>query len=70
MLPTLLLTWSQGARRIVSEWPDLDLEARRFTAKISGDEVDFPETQAPENQPQAPEIDSSSGKDMESKSEL
>ncbi|GAV61148.1 Glyco_transf_8 domain-containing protein/UDP-g_GGTase domain-containing protein [Cephalotus follicularis] len=27
----------QGARRIVSEWPDLDLEARQFTAKILDD---------------------------------
>ncbi|KAG6600362.1 UDP-glucose:glycoprotein glucosyltransferase, partial [Cucurbita argyrosperma subsp. sororia] len=27
----------EGARRIVPEWPDLDLEARTFTAKISGD---------------------------------
>ncbi|KAL0548907.1 hypothetical protein IC582_013384 [Cucumis melo] len=27
----------QGARRIVPEWPDLDLEARTFTAKILGD---------------------------------
>lgn len=30
---------SQGARRIVSEWPDLDSEARGFTAKFLGDEV-------------------------------
>ncbi|OVA04288.1 Glycosyl transferase [Macleaya cordata] len=30
----------QGAKRIVSEWPDLDLEARRFTARISGEEMD------------------------------
>lgn len=28
----------QGARRIVSEWPDLDSEARRFTAQILGDD--------------------------------
>ncbi|PSS26754.1 UDP-glucose:glycoprotein like [Actinidia chinensis var. chinensis] len=30
----------QGARRIVSEWADLDFEARRFTAKILGEDVD------------------------------
>ncbi|KAI3966205.1 hypothetical protein MKW92_005123, partial [Papaver armeniacum] len=29
-----------GAKRIVTEWPDLDLEARRFTAKITGEEID------------------------------
>ncbi|XP_012568016.1 UDP-glucose:glycoprotein glucosyltransferase [Cicer arietinum] len=28
----------QGARRIVSEWPDLDFEARKFTARILGDD--------------------------------
>ncbi|KAK1310475.1 UDP-glucose:glycoprotein glucosyltransferase [Acorus calamus] len=30
----------QGARRIISEWTDLDSEARRFTARISGEEVE------------------------------
>ncbi|KAJ4966264.1 hypothetical protein NE237_018113 [Protea cynaroides] len=30
----------QGAKRIVLEWPDLDLEARRFTARILGEEID------------------------------
>ncbi|TKY71358.1 UDP-glucose:glycoprotein glucosyltransferase [Spatholobus suberectus] len=30
----------QGARRIVSEWPDLDLEASRFTARILGDDLE------------------------------
>ncbi|GFY94719.1 similar to EMS-MUTAGENIZED BRI1 SUPPRESSOR 1 [Actinidia rufa] len=30
----------QGARRIVSEWAGLDFEARRFTAKILGEDVD------------------------------
>ncbi|CAI9304355.1 unnamed protein product [Lactuca saligna] len=29
----------QGARRIVAEWPDLDLEARHFTSKILGEAV-------------------------------
>lgn len=30
----------QGAKRIVSEWPDLDSEARQVTARILGEEVD------------------------------
>ncbi|KAI3445630.1 hypothetical protein Pfo_002295 [Paulownia fortunei] len=30
----------QGAKRIVAEWPDLDLEARRFTAKILGENIE------------------------------
>ncbi|RAL49511.1 hypothetical protein DM860_012944 [Cuscuta australis] len=29
----------QGAKRIVAEWPELDLEARSFTAKILGEEI-------------------------------
>ena len=60
----------QGARRIVSEWPDLDLEARQFTAKILGDEVEVLETPASPNQPQTSNSDSSSEEDSESKSEL
>ncbi|KAL5787384.1 hypothetical protein ACOSP7_004333 [Xanthoceras sorbifolium] len=60
----------QGARRIVSEWPDLDLEARRFTAKILGDELEFQEKPASPNQPQTSKSDSSSEEDLESKSEL
>ncbi|CAA0841506.1 UDP-glucose\\x3aglycoprotein glucosyltransferase [Striga hermonthica] len=35
----------QGAKRIVTEWPDLDLEARRFTAKILGEDIE-PQEQA------------------------
>jgi hypothetical protein len=65
----LQLWFSQGARRIVSEWPDLDLEARRFTAKIIGDdEVDLQEPSS--NQPESSTRDSSSEEDLESKSEL
>lgn len=30
----------QGARRIVPEWVDLDVEARQLTARILGEEVD------------------------------
>lgn len=39
----------QGARRIVSEWPDLDYEARHFTAKILGETLE-PEQEAPPSQ--------------------
>lgn len=58
----------QGARRIVSEWPDLDLEARRFTAKILGDEADLQDPSS--SQPQSSPSGSSPEKDLESKSEL
>ncbi|KAJ4832577.1 hypothetical protein Tsubulata_030778 [Turnera subulata] len=54
----------QGAKRIVSEWVSLDSEARHFTAKILGDEVDAQEPTASPKQPQNSEID------MESKAEL
>ncbi|RZC51796.1 hypothetical protein C5167_020220 [Papaver somniferum] len=30
---------NKGAKRMVTEWPDLDLEARRFTARITGEEI-------------------------------
>ncbi|XP_024024438.1 UDP-glucose:glycoprotein glucosyltransferase isoform X2 [Morus notabilis] len=56
----------QGARRIVSEWVDLDLEARQFTAKILGDQIDEatpPQSQDPITADQSPE-------DLESKAEL
>lgn len=36
----------QGARRIVAEWPALDEEARRFTAKFLGEELQ-PQTEEP-----------------------
>ncbi|KAJ7002680.1 UDP-glucose:glycoprotein glucosyltransferase isoform X1 [Populus alba x Populus x berolinensis] len=42
----------QGAKRIVSEWVNLDSEARQFTAKILGDEVNPQELVSP-NQSQA-----------------
>ncbi|CAL1385560.1 unnamed protein product [Linum trigynum] len=58
----------QGARRIVPEWVDLDSEARRFTAKILGEEVESEEKVAapvpPEQPSSQPEID------LESKAEL
>lgn len=57
----------QGARRIVSEWPDLDYEARRFTARILGEDVE-PQEQV-SVQTQAPAQDLSS-EDRASKAEL
>lgn len=46
------LVFFQGAKRIVSEWVNLDSEARQFTAKILGDEVNPQELVTP-NQSQA-----------------
>ncbi|KAH9751410.1 UDP-glucose:glycoprotein glucosyltransferase [Citrus sinensis] len=60
----------QGARRIVSEWPDLDSEARQFTAKILGEEVVTLETPAPVGPMQTSGSDASSKGDLESKAEL
>uniref|UniRef100_A0A7N0UES8 UDP-glucose:glycoprotein glucosyltransferase n=1 Tax=Kalanchoe fedtschenkoi TaxID=63787 RepID=A0A7N0UES8_KALFE len=57
----------QGARRIVSEWPDLDLEARKFTAKVIG-EVEEPMVSTSESQNSVTE--SVLDEDIESKSEL
>ncbi|XP_068312697.1 UDP-glucose:glycoprotein glucosyltransferase-like [Pyrus communis] len=59
----------QGARRIVSEWPDLDLEARQFTAKILGDELDIQEP-APLPSPSEQSVTGSPEVDLESKAEL
>ncbi|XVE93241.1 hypothetical protein REPUB_Repub01dG0173400 [Reevesia pubescens] len=56
----------QGARRIVSEWMTLDFEARKFTAKILGEELDNPE---PVASPETSSIQSSL-EDLESKAEL
>lgn len=67
----LFLLSSQGAKRIVSEWPDLDLEARTFTAKILRNESELQETGASDksqgsqgDEPSVEEVD------LESKSEL
>ncbi|CAL1352591.1 unnamed protein product [Linum trigynum] len=59
----------QGARRIVPEWVDLDSEARRFTAKILGEELESEEKVVaapvqPEPQSSQPDVD------LESKAEL
>nr|KYP63179.1 UDP-glucose:glycoprotein glucosyltransferase 1 [Cajanus cajan] len=58
----------QGARRIVSEWPDLDLEASRFTSRILGDDVVEP-MQTP-NQSKDLASEDSLKEDLESKAEL
>ncbi|KAG8368795.1 hypothetical protein BUALT_Bualt15G0083900 [Buddleja alternifolia] len=57
----------QGAKRIVAEWPDLDLEARGVTAKILGENIE-PQEQADTLQMQSPNENSS--EDDESKAEL
>ncbi|XP_027931508.1 UDP-glucose:glycoprotein glucosyltransferase [Vigna unguiculata] len=57
----------KGARRIVSEWPDLDSEASKFTAKILGDDLEpFPSPDQSKDliSEEALEVD------MESKAEL
>lgn len=65
-----LFVHTQGARRIVSEWPELDMEARRFSAKVFGEEFEPLSSPAEET----PKTDSSSvgldGVDKESRSEL
>ena len=57
----------QGARRIVSEWVDLDSEARQFTAKILGDQIDSQEAMLP---PAKAATEDHSTEDLESKAEL
>ncbi|GER26746.1 UDP-glucose:glycoprotein glucosyltransferase [Striga asiatica] len=54
----------QGAKRIVTEWPDLDLEARRFTAKILGEDIE------PQEQATAEINTDDIAEDEESKAEL
>ncbi|CAL5438882.1 unnamed protein product [Camellia sinensis] len=60
----------QGARRIVSEWLDLDSEARRFTSRILGEDVDPQEQVVSPSQTQNSVSDFVSEEDIESKSEL
>ncbi|KAF6171102.1 hypothetical protein GIB67_020581 [Kingdonia uniflora] len=62
----------QGAKRIVSEWPDLDSEARQFTARITGeDKDDTTSTEVIVTIPSPTQTDiSTPEEDMESKSEL
>ncbi|KAG4399193.1 hypothetical protein GLYMA_08G187500v4 [Glycine max] len=57
----------QGARRIVSEWPDLDLEASKFTARILGDDLE--PLQSP-NQSKDLTSEGALKEDLESKAEL
>jgi len=44
----------QGARRIVPEWAGLDSEARQFTARILGDNLEPPEATSPPSETQNP----------------
>ncbi|KAJ6704521.1 UDP-GLUCOSE GLYCOPROTEIN:GLUCOSYLTRANSFERASE [Salix viminalis] len=60
----------QGAKRIVSEWVNLDSEARQFTAKILGDEVNPQELVSPNQSQDSPAADNSLEEDVEYKSEL
>ncbi|XP_065869567.1 UDP-glucose:glycoprotein glucosyltransferase isoform X2 [Euphorbia lathyris] len=60
----------QGARRIVSEWVDFDSEARHFTAKILGEEVDPQEFIASPTQSQSSATGSSQKEDAEAMAEL
>ncbi|KAF2592202.1 hypothetical protein F2Q70_00045248 [Brassica cretica] len=65
----------QGARKLVTEWPDLDLEARKYTAKILGEDMELNEpvaaaaTHEP-NPPPSSDISEDSEQDLESKDEL
>ncbi|KAL0384582.1 UNVERIFIED_CONTAM: UDP-glucose:glycoprotein glucosyltransferase [Sesamum radiatum] len=58
----------QGAKRIVAEWPDLDFEARRFTAKILGESIE-PQEQPPPP-PKIETTSDNSSEDEESRAEL
>ncbi|XP_058110357.1 UDP-glucose:glycoprotein glucosyltransferase isoform X2 [Magnolia sinica] len=63
----------QGAKRIVSEWPDLDSEARRFTARVLGEEVEAQESILSPNHEDTSITDSakdSAKDDSESRAEL
>ena len=66
---TTFISKHQGARRIVSEWPDLDFEARRFTARILGDDQESESIQPP-NQSKDLNSEGSSNEDRESRAEL
>ncbi|KAK1287551.1 UDP-glucose:glycoprotein glucosyltransferase [Acorus calamus] len=59
----------QGARRIISEWTDLDSEARKFTARISGEEVE-PQEELPSPPKPISSTDHSDQEDLESQAEL
>lgn len=59
----------QGAKRIVAEWPDLDLEARQFTAKVLGESINSEPPAVPASDIPSSTTDTSEA-DSESKSEL
>ncbi|XP_058771792.1 UDP-glucose:glycoprotein glucosyltransferase-like [Vicia villosa] len=60
----------QGARRIVSEWPDLDLEARTFTARILGDDQEPIQSPNESNELKDSTNEDTLKEDLESKAEL
>lgn len=59
----------QGAKRIISEWVDLDEEARRVTAGIYGEEMETLQTLSPSLQPDS-STSNREERDPESKAEL
>lgn len=59
----------QGARRIISEWTELDNEARRFTGKILGEDIDPKEQVASPSEAQT-SVPNPPDEDLESRSEL
>ncbi|XP_039137617.1 UDP-glucose:glycoprotein glucosyltransferase [Dioscorea cayenensis subsp. rotundata] len=60
----------QGARRIIHEWPDLDAEARRVTARIFGEEIEAPESITPSPVQPDGSTNTDDEDDTESRSEL
>ncbi|KAL9256883.1 UDP-glucose:glycoprotein glucosyltransferase-like protein [Drosera capensis] len=60
----------QGAKRIVSEWTELDLEARQFTARILGEELDQAELAVSSKQVENPIQDTAPKDEFEAKDEL
>ncbi|XP_072958522.1 UDP-glucose:glycoprotein glucosyltransferase [Typha angustifolia] len=60
----------QGAKRIVSEWVDLDAEARQVTGRILGEQLESPESAPPTLSEPASSSSDHKNEDTESLSEL
>lgn len=60
----------QGARRIVSEWPDLDLEAKTFTEQNLGDDQEPIQSPNESNESKNSTNEDTLKEDLESKAEL
>ncbi|KAK9110137.1 hypothetical protein Sjap_018197 [Stephania japonica] len=60
----------QGAKRIVSEWPVLDSEARQFTARILGEDLNIQETTVTPIQPETDIVIANNHRYTEAESEL